>query len=62
MYTKGAASSVMLKDFSFGLFLPVFPQLRNETKKIKKLESNYIKENPKIVSVHVYVRAPRPQF
>ena len=25
-------------------------------------KSNYIKENPKIVSVHYYVTAPRPQF
>ena len=25
-------------------------------------KSNYIKENPKIVSVHCYVTAPRPQF
>ena len=26
------------------------------------LESNYIKENPKTVSVHYLERAPRPQF
>ena len=26
------------------------------------MESNYIKENPKNVSVHYFVTAPRPQF
>ena len=25
-------------------------------------QSNYIKENPKTVSVHCFVTAPRPQF
>ena len=50
---------LIFREREFPKFSRDFPGIPG---KGRKWQSNYIKENQKIVSVHYSVRAPRPQF